>query len=70
MCASRQKPYALLSASGMMLSQMTYTTVEGCHAESHRGIKTFEKHHGGISLKLKAAEYETKWQAHSRRAVP
>ena len=64
MCGSRQKPHAILTSSGEIMSQMTYTTVEGCHAASHRGIKTFQKAHGNIDLKARAAEIEKLWRAH------
>ena len=58
LCGPRRFPYA--TYTDMAGTYEMVNEVEGCHAESHRGIKTFEKAHGGISLKQKAAEYEAR----------
>jgi hypothetical protein len=47
---------------------MTSCMVEGCHEESHRGVKTFQKRHE-VNLQALAAKYEAEWLAHTGDAT-
>ena len=43
--------------------------IDGCHADSHRGVETFQAVHG-INLRALAAAYEAQWQVHLARTFP